>query len=124
MTINARPLIPRVERQHRLIEELRTSAPRALTADQLSARLLFTARTVERDVAELVEAGVPITARRGRGGGYSIDSRRELPPLVFTPGEASALIASLTVIGPYGSATAKSAMAKLLGALYGEGGRP
>jgi predicted DNA-binding transcriptional regulator YafY len=72
---------------------------------------------VERDVAKLVTAGVPVHVRRGPGGGYRIDARRELPPLTFTPGEAAALIASLTAVGPDTSATAQSALAKLLHAL-------
>ena len=119
MTGRAQPLIPRVERQHRVIEELRISAPKAVTAETLGDRVGAVARTVERDVAELVAAGVPITTRRGPGGGYAIDARRELPSLQLTPGEASALIAALTVIGPRSSATAQSAMGKLLRALYG-----
>lgn len=119
MTGRAQPLIPRVERQHRVIEELRISAPKAITAESLGDRVGATARTVERDVAELIEAGVPITTRRGPGGGYTIDARRELPPLQLTPGEASAMIAALTVLGPRSSATAQSAMIKLLDVVYG-----
>ena len=115
----AQPLIPRVERQHRLIEELRISAPKAVTAEVLGDRVGAVARTVERDVAELTAAGVPITTRRGPGGGYAIDARRDLPPIRLTPGEASALVAALTVIGPRSSATAQTAMGKLLAALYG-----
>jgi predicted DNA-binding transcriptional regulator YafY len=119
MTGRAQPLIPRVERQHRLIEELRISAPRAVTAEALGDRVQVAARTIERDIAELTQAGVPIITRRGPGGGYAIDARPELPPLSLTPGEASALIAALAVIGPRSSATAQSAMIKLLAALYG-----
>lgn len=111
-------MIPRVERQHRLIEELRISAPRPVTAEHLGDRIGATARTVERDVAELSDAGVPIRTRRGPGGGYAIDARAELPPLRLSPGEAAALVAALTVLGPRTSATAQSAMGKLLGALY------
>lgn len=51
------------------------------------------------------------------GGGYSIDGRARLPAIVLTPGEAAALVAALTVIGPRASATAQSAMSKLLAAL-------
>lgn len=119
MTGRAQPLIPRVERQHRLIEELRISAPKAVTAEALGDRVRVAARTVERDIAELTEAGVPITTRRGPGGGYAIDARRDLPPVSLTPGEASALVAALAVLGPRSSATAQSAMIKLLDALCG-----
>jgi predicted DNA-binding transcriptional regulator YafY len=121
MLTTAQPMIPRVERQHRLIEELRGRAPRPLTADALAERLGVTARTVERDLAELHAAGVPIRTRRGPGGGYRIDARPALLPIVFTPGEAAGLVAALVTIGPCASATAQSAMAKLLEALC-EGG--
>jgi predicted DNA-binding transcriptional regulator YafY len=40
-----------------------------------------------------------------------------LPPVTLTPGEASALVASLVAVGPYTSATAQSALAKLLASL-------
>ncbi|MBO0868903.1 MAG: HTH domain-containing protein [Micromonosporaceae bacterium] len=109
--------LPLVERQHALIEELRICAPRYVSAAALAIRTGTTTRTVERDIARLQAAGVPVQARRGPGGGYRIDSRRQLPPLVLTPGEAAALIASLVGVGPYISATAQSALAKLLQAL-------
>ncbi len=69
-------------------------------------------------MARLVNAGVPIVVRRGPGGGYRIDARRELPPLTLTPGEAAALIASLVSLGPYASATAVSALQKLIASLH------
>jgi hypothetical protein len=37
--------------------------------------------------------------------------------VTLTPGEASALVASLVAVGPYTSATAQSALAKLLASL-------
>lgn len=109
--------LPLIERQHALIEELRARAPRYVTGAQLALRTGTTVRTVERDIARLVAAGVPVQVQRGPGGGYRIDARRELPPLALTPGEAAALIASLVAVGPYISATAQTALAKLLHAL-------
>jgi predicted DNA-binding transcriptional regulator YafY len=41
----------------------------------------------------------------------------DTPPVTLTPGEASALVASLVAVGPYTSATAQSALAKLLASL-------
>jgi predicted DNA-binding transcriptional regulator YafY len=109
--------LPLIERQHALIEELRARAPRYVPGRLLAERTGTTVRTVERDIARLTAAGVPVQVRRGPGGGYRIDARRELPPLTLTPGEAAAVIASLVAVGPYISATAGSALAKLLAAL-------
>jgi predicted DNA-binding transcriptional regulator YafY len=108
-------VLPLIERQHALIEEMSARAPRFVTAAELAPRTGTTVRTVERDVARLVAAGVPVQARRGPGGGYRIDARRVLPPLSLTSGEAAALIASLVAVGPYISAAAQTALAKLLG---------
>jgi predicted DNA-binding transcriptional regulator YafY len=111
--------LPLIERQHALIEELRARAPRYVTGAVLATRTGTTVRTVERDVARLVAAGVPVQVRRGPGGGYRISARRELPPIAFSPGEAAALVASLVAVGPYISATARTALDKLLSALAG-----
>ncbi len=112
--------IPIVERQHALIEELRARAPRFVRGADLALRTGTTVRTVERDLARLTEAGVPVQVRRGPGGGYRINTRASLPPLAFTPGEVVALIASLVAVGPYVSATAQTALGKLLAALAPE----
>jgi predicted DNA-binding transcriptional regulator YafY len=121
----ARPLAPtqphlarlRVERQHRLIEELRLAAGRNATAQELAAALRVDVRTVERDVARLRDAGVPIAARRGPGGGFRLDVPPTVPPVQLSPGEIAALVASLAAVGPDISATARSALTHLLGAL-------
>lgn len=109
--------VARVERQHRLIEELRARAPRFVSGRLLGQDLGVSVRTIERDVADLLRADVPIRVRRGPGGGYAIDARAELPPLALTPGEAAAIITALAAIGPYSSATARSALTKLVRAL-------
>jgi len=104
--LRVQPLIPRVERLHALIEELRVRAPRQLAGEVLAQRLGVSVRTIERDLSELQAIGI----RRGAGGGYSIDGRPQLPAI-------AALVAALTVVGPRAWATAQSAMSKLLAAL-------
>jgi predicted DNA-binding transcriptional regulator YafY len=107
-------VLPLIERQHALIEELRASAPRSVTGAQLAVRTGTTVRTVERDIARLGAAGVPVRVRRGPGGGYSLTMPKQLPPITLTPGEAAALIVALVAIGPYTSAAAQTALKKLL----------
>lgn len=109
--------IARVERQHRLIEELRARAPRLVPGGVLASGLGVSIRTIERDVAQLIVAGVPVHVRRGPGGGYAIDARSNLPPVVLTPGEAATIISALAAIGPYASAAARSALSKMVQAL-------
>ena len=121
----ARPVAPtqphlarlRVERQHRLIEELRRRRGRPATADDLATALGVDVRTVERDIARLRDAGVPVTARRGPGGGFRLDVPQTVPPVPLSPGEIAALIASVASVGPDISATARSALTRLLHAL-------
>jgi predicted DNA-binding transcriptional regulator YafY len=62
---------------------------RRVTARDLAARLEVSERTVYRDVAALSETGVPVVALPGAG--YELAEGFFLPPLVFTPEEASAL---------------------------------
>lgn len=116
---NAHLIVTRVDRQHAVIEELRASAPRLVSAIALAERTGVSTRTIERDVAHLQTCGVPVNVRRGPRGGYSIASCRTLAPLDLTPGEVSALIASLAALGPYASAVAASAMTKLVQAISG-----
>ncbi|RSN29554.1 DNA-binding protein [Amycolatopsis sp. WAC 01416] len=108
---------PLIERQHAIIELLRVRAPRRVTGASLAQATGVSLRTVERDITRLREAGVPITIHRGPRGGYGIDARPVLPPISLTPGEASALIASMVAVGPYTSAVAQSALGKILAAL-------
>ncbi|OZM72011.1 DNA-binding protein [Amycolatopsis antarctica] len=114
--------VPLVERQHALIEEMRARAPRFVTGRVLAERTGTTVRTVERDVARLRAAGIPIEVKRGASGGYRLAVPSPVAPLTFSPGEIAALVASLVALGPYTSATAQSALAKLVTTFGGQGG--
>ncbi|MHB8662715.1 MAG: WYL domain-containing protein [Acidimicrobiales bacterium] len=85
----------RTDRLYALVEELRSRAPRPVSRANLAATLEVTARTVERDILALQEAGVPIWSQRGIGGGYALDERWSLPPLNFDAPEALAVISAL-----------------------------
>ncbi|MBV8761752.1 MAG: HTH domain-containing protein [Deltaproteobacteria bacterium] len=64
-----------------------------ITAAELAERFGVTLRTIYRDIEALQDAGMPIRADRGRGGGYALDKNYQLPPVNFTAREAALLIA-------------------------------
>ena len=64
-----------------------------VTAAELAERFGVTLRTIYRDLAALQDAGMPIRADRGRGGGYALDRNYQLPPVNFTAREAAILVA-------------------------------
>ena len=108
-------------RLYALVEELRAAAPRLVTVAALAARFEVNARTVQRDLQALMEAGVPVRATAGRGGGWSIDPEMTLPPIRFTAAEASALavaLASADAGAPYAGA-ARTAAQKIAASMTG-----
>lgn len=62
---------------------------RVITAEDIAAHFEISLRTVYRDIAALSEGGVPIVAEAGVG--YSLLHGYQMPPVMFTPEEASAL---------------------------------
>src|SRR4051812_16207503 len=62
---------------------------------QLAARLEGDERTLRRDGAALRALGIPVEAERGRGGGYRPRPGYRMPPLMFTPAEATAVALGL-----------------------------
>lgn len=108
----------RTDRLYALVEELRAAGPRGRTAGWLAARFEVSVRTVERDLSALGQAGVPLATRQGRNGGYSLDRSMTLPPLNFTPGEATAVAVALTsTVHPLFARDARSALHKILAAM-------
>jgi len=123
----------KLRRQARLFalaEHLRARRT-GVTASELAQRFGVTIRTVYRDLDALREAEMPVSAERGRGGGYALDRNYSLPPVNFTAREA-ALLAALgrwatearlvpftrtlgTAIDKVRSALATSAQRELLG---------
>lgn len=112
----------RAERLYAIVDLLRANSPAPLSVSRMAAEFEVTHRTIERDLASLLAAGVPIHARPGRAGGYLIEREFSLPPLQFTPREAYALITGLAAMaGSPFTADAVTALRKVRAALPGKG---
>jgi predicted DNA-binding transcriptional regulator YafY len=86
----------RIDRLYALVEELRAAGRKGRTARQLADHFEVSIRTIERDLSALGQAGVPLAAKQGRTGGYTLDRSMSLPPLNFTPREAAAVAVALS----------------------------
>jgi predicted DNA-binding transcriptional regulator YafY len=106
--------VKRAERLHALIEEIRRRAPTPVSAAWLAERLEVSRRTVERDLAALRDAGVPLWSDVGRRGGTALHPKAVLPPLNLTATETTAMLTALTMTDgmPYTQA-ARAGAAKL-----------
>ncbi|MFN2224893.1 MAG: helix-turn-helix transcriptional regulator, partial [Anaerolineae bacterium] len=62
-----------------------------LKAGELAEELDVSERTIHRYMGMLDELGIPIYSERGPYGGFSLVRGYKLPPLIFTPEEATAL---------------------------------
>lgn len=62
-----------------------------LKAGELAEELGVSERTIHRYMGMLDEMGIPIYSERGPYGGFSLVRGYKLPPLIFTPEEATAL---------------------------------
>ena len=82
----------RTERLFALAEYLRGRRT-GVTAEALAERFEVTVRTIYRDLDALRAAALPVSAERGRGGGYALDRSYSLPPVNFTAREAALLVA-------------------------------
>lgn len=87
-----------------------------VTAAQLGAELEVSERTARRDMEALMNAGVPVYAQRGRGGGWSLVGGARTDLTGLHAGEIRALF--LAVAGRSASAPEhRSALRKLLRAI-------
>ena len=69
-----------------------------LTSDEIARRFEMSRRTILRDVQALSEMGVPVIAREGPGGGYSLAADYRTEPLPFTRNEAFLLLLALDAL--------------------------
>ncbi len=87
-----------------------------MTAGELARRLEVSARTIYRDVDALSQAGVPIYATQGKGGGVSLMEHYTLDRATFTPEEQTRL---LTALRSMPDSLGGAEMATKLAALFG-----
>ncbi|GAA1294088.1 YafY family protein [Planotetraspora silvatica] len=115
--------VNRTDRLYAIVEDLRAISPRCRSARDLARRFEVSSRTIERDIAALQQAGVPVYAEVGRKGGYALDKSMSLPPLNFTPAEAVAVAIALNGADrqPFAD-DARSALRKLVAAMPGHEG--
>lgn len=109
----------RTDRLYALAEELRRVGPAGTTSTRLARLFEVSPRTVKRDVSALQQAGLPVTAQAGLGGGYVLDASVGLPPVNFTAAQAVALALAVRALppgSPFGT-DAEAARAKVLDAL-------
>lgn len=76
-----------------------------LTGVELAGRLSVDERTVRRYATALAELGIPVTAARGRYGGYRLTPGYKLPPLMLNDDEAVAVVLGLIAADRLGLAT-------------------
>lgn len=103
----------RADRLFRIVQMLRSG--RLKTARALAERLQVSERTIYRDVRDLQLAGQPIEGEAGVG--YTLRREFDLPPLMFTPEEITALVLGARLVQAWGGAqsviAANSALARI-----------
>jgi predicted DNA-binding transcriptional regulator YafY len=107
----------RADRLFQLVQLIR--GRRLSTAAFLAERLAVTSRTIYRDVADLQHQGVPIEGEAGVG--LRLGAGFDLPPLMFTEGEAKALVVAIRLaqigMDAHQSVDAEAALSKILSVL-------
>lgn len=110
----------RADRLFRIVQMLRSG--RLKTARALAERLQVSERTVYRDIRDLQLAGQPIEGEAGVG--YTLRREFDLPPLLFTSQELTALVLGARMVRAWGglqsAEAATSALARIEAVLPAE----
>ncbi len=108
----------RIERLYAISERLRRQAPNTVSAHQLAEELGVTRRTIERDLATLRSAGVPLYGQPGRHGGTGSLQKPSRTLVSLSDSELLSLVlaARLAQGAPFGI-TASAAAERLLDTL-------
>ncbi|WP_179379846.1 helix-turn-helix transcriptional regulator [Jannaschia marina] len=103
----------RADRLFRLVQLMRGG--KLWTAARLSEAMEVSERTVYRDIADLQASGVPIEGAAGVG--YIMRAGFDIPPLMFTPEEVTALALGARMVSAWGGPGmeegARDALAKI-----------
>ena len=92
--------VNRTDRLFAIREELRRAGRAGTTGARLAALFEVSERTIKRDISALQQAGAPVWAQSGPGGGYVLDASASLPPVNFTPTQAVAMAVALATLPP------------------------
>ncbi|MEM8742843.1 MAG: YafY family protein [Pseudomonadota bacterium] len=90
----------RADRLFRIVQLLRGG--RLVTSARLAEALEVSQRTIYRDIVDLQASGVPIEGEAGVG--YVMQAGYDLPPLMFSEDEITALVAGARMIRAFGGA--------------------
>ena len=90
----------RADRLFRIVRILRGG--RLQTARMLAQKLEVSERTIYRDVSDLQTSGMPIEGEAGVG--YTLRRDLDLPPLMFTRDELTALVLGARLVRAWGGA--------------------
>jgi len=102
----------RADRLFQIIQILRRSGRRPVTASHLATELEVSQRSVYRDIADLMGQRVPI---RGEAGiGYVLDRDFDMPPLMLTPDELEAAVLGAQWVADRGDAVLARAARDLI----------
>lgn len=85
----------KTERLFQIIQILRQKK-RVITAQTLAELMEVSERTIYRDIASLIESGVPIEGEAGVG--YMLREGYDLPPLMFNEEEIEALVLGARIV--------------------------
>jgi predicted DNA-binding transcriptional regulator YafY len=95
----------RADRLFRIVRILRGG--RLQTARTLAQKLEVSERTIYRDVSDLQTSGMPIEGEAGVG--YTLRRDLDLPPLMFTRDELTALVLGARLVRAWGGAASTAA---------------
>lgn len=84
-----------------------------VTAGELAERFEVSVRTIYRDIEQLSMAGIPVYARKGKGGGISLTDNFVLDRMVISEEEQRRILAALASLRETGACEEEEILEKL-----------